>query len=294
MKLIGRVCGYGAMMAFSLSVAVTTARAQSTTPPPTTTSGTTTGTSGTTTTAEEPAKTEEDTQSQLPAPRSSYWSSIGGYELDSHDTGYGFFGPQYVRPLRGNMSFVGSANLNYLSYEYATATGHTSVRSPGVSLMGGVQFGTKNWFLVQAGPSFKRRQVREFDAFESPIQSSRDMDVGVNLGTAVWIDPTSHNNVFGMLNYNAVDGYTWGRIAFKEQVGNRSWQGALTPYVGVEFIGQGNEDIRSQQYGGFVEFTHVPSSVSVMFRGGYKRSSFDFGPDKTGPWFAIGFYHRLR
>ena len=86
---------------------------------------------------------------------------------------------------------------------------------------------------------------------------------------------------------------TWGRVAFKEQVGNRSWQGSLTPYVGVEFIGQGNEDIRSQQYGGFVEFTHVPSAVSVMLRAGYKRSSFDTVDDRTGPYFGVNFYKRV-
>ena len=231
-----------------------------------------------------------------PAPRSGapYWASIGGYEADSHDTGYGFFGPQYVRPFSDNMSFVGSANANYLYYDYATADGHTNVRSPGITTMGGVQFGTRNWFLLQAGPSFKRRHVETVDAADRIIASEKGWDVGFNLGASLWVDPTTHNNIFAMYNYDAVDNYNWGRLAFKEQVANRSWSGAWTPYLGVEYIGQGNEDIRSNQFGGFVEILHAPSSVSVMLRGGYKRSTFEFGPARTGPWFAVGFFHRLR
>jgi hypothetical protein len=226
--------------------------------------------------------------------REPYWASIGGFEADTHDTGYGFFGPQYVRPFRPNVAFVAGANANYLYYDYDTAVGHTNVRSPGVSVMGGLMFGGRNYLQLLAGPTFKRRHTQVLDASHNEIQSSRDTDVGLNFAAAASVDPTSHNNVYAMLNYDAVDRYTWGRVAFKEQVGNFGWQGRFTPYVGAEFIGQGNQDIRSQQFGGFVEMLHAPSSVSVVFRAGYKRSSFDFGPDKTGPWFAIGFYQRLR
>jgi hypothetical protein len=243
----------------------------------------------------DPAQTQNAPRAQQPpGARDPYWASIGGYEVDSHDTGYGFFGPQYIRPIRPNVSFVGSANVNYLHYEFANAAGgHTNVRSPGVSTMAGVMFGTRNWFLVQAGPSFKQRHVRMLDAADSVIATDKDFKVGFNVGTSAWIDPTSHNNVFAMYNYETVDKYHWGRVAFKEQIANRSFQGNWTPYLGVEYIGQGNQDIRSNQYGGFVEMAHGPSSVSVMFRAGWKRSTFDFGPPNTGPWFAIGFYHRL-
>lgn len=226
--------------------------------------------------------------------REPYWSSIGGFEVDTHETGYGFFGPQFIRPFRPNTAFVAGANANYLYYEYATGAGHTNVRSPGVSVMGGLMFGSRNYLQLMAGPTFRRRHIRAIDAADQMLASSSDNYVGMNFMAAGSVDPTSHNNFLGMLNYDSVDRYTWGRAAFKEQVGNFGWQGRFTPYVGVEYIGQGNQDIRSQQYGGFFEIAHAPSSISVMFRAGYKRSSFDFGPDKTGPWFAIGFYQRLR
>ena len=84
-------------------------------------------------------------------------------------------------------------------------------------------------------------------------------------------------------------------LAFKEQVSNRSWSGNLAHYVGVEAIGQGNDDIHGTQIGAFWETAFVPSHVSVMVRGGWKRSTYpNGGPDQSGPWFAIGFWHRLR
>jgi hypothetical protein len=97
--------------------------------------------------------------------------------------------------------------------------------------------------------------------------------------------------VQGLLNYNTSDKYTWGRLGFKEQVSNLKYQGLNTAFVGVEGIAQGNKDIRSVQAGGFIEVSHL--HVSVMFKAGYKRSMFNVGPDKTGPYFAIGYYQRL-
>jgi hypothetical protein len=126
------------------------------------------------------------------------------------------------------------------------------------------------------------------------MRSDRDLHVGFNLMTSVWVDPTPHNNVFAMYNYETVDSYHWGRLAFKEQLANRAWQGDWTPFLGVEYTAQGNQNILSQQIGPFIELAHGPSAVSVLVGAGHKRSSFDFGPDQTGPWFAIGFYHRLR
>lgn len=227
--------------------------------------------------------------------RQPYWSAVAGFEADTHDTGYGFAGPTYVRPIRPNLSFVAGGSVNYLYYRYPLSDGHTSVTSPGMSVRGGVQFGDKNYFQVMAGPSVKRRHTEMIDASTgNVVRSLNETLVGLHMGASVWVDPTKHNNIFGMLDYNTQDNYTWSRLAYKEQLANHDWGGRFTPYVGVEAIGQGNDDIRSAQVGAFVEVVHVPSTVSVMLRGGYKRSTFDVGPARTGPWFAVGFYQRLR
>ncbi len=225
--------------------------------------------------------------------RRPYWASIGGFEVDTHDSGYGFFGPMYVRPLRPNVAFVAGANASYMYYEYPSGSGHTNVRAPGVAARGGVKLGEKNYVALLAGPGFRRRHADVLDASGNKIESFSDTLVGLNLGGELWVDPTSHNNIFGLVDYNTRDHWTWSRLAFKEQISNRNWSRKFTHYVGAEVIGQGNQDIRSAQVGAFIELVHVPSTVSVMLRGGYKRSMYDIGPDRTGPWIAIGFYQRL-
>jgi hypothetical protein len=237
---------------------------------------------------------------QLPAPRpaqpavgSPYWATIGGFAMDSDDAGYGFVGPQYIRPFRPSMAFIGSANANYLYYEFATPSGHTNVRSPGVNVMGGLMFGGRNWVALQAGPSFKRRYVERLDPADNVIDKNRDVHVGFNLGTSAWYDPTPHNNIFAMYTYETVDAFHWGRLAFKEQIANRSWQGDWTPFLGASYTGSGNENIVTHQIGPFVELAHRPSGLSVLVGGGYKYSEYDFEPNKRGTWFTVGFYHRL-
>ena len=235
----------------------------------------------------------------LPAPQpvpAARWSQTGGFETDTHGTGYGFFGPSYSKPFRPNMAWVAGVNVNYLFYEYQNAAGggETNVRAPGVNARAGLKFGEKNYFQATAGPSFKRRNVDVFDAAGTRMSSGDDFRVGVNVGSEAWVEPTTHSVVYGILDFSGADSYTWGRLAFREQVSNRTWSNKFAHFVGAEVIGQGNDDIKSTQVGANFEIVHVPSSVSLQVRGGWKRSTFEFGPDKTGPWFAIGFWQRLR
>lgn len=235
----------------------------------------------------------------LPAPAplpAARWSQTGGFETDTHGTGYGFFGPSYSKPFRPNMAWVAGVNANYLFYEYANGGtgGQTNVRAPGVNARAGLKFGGKNYFQATAGPSFKRRQLEMFDTAGNRMSSDSDLRVGINVGSEVWVEPTTHSVVYGIFDFSGADSYTWARLSYREQISNRSWSGKFAHFVGAEVIGQGNDDIKSKQFGGNFEIVHVPSSVSLQVRGGWKQSSFVFGPDKTGPWFAIGFWQRLR
>ena len=247
--------------------------------------------------AADPAAGQVQAPRPIPAPvpvERPYWSSTAGFEADTHDTAYSFFGPSYHKPFRPNMQFVAGASVNYLHYAYDNgAGGVTEVRSPGLSTKAGVRIGNKNWVQLTAGPGFKRRHVQVRGAGDSLLSSSRNIEVGVSLGADVWANPSRLDNVHGMLHYGAEDGYTWSRLGYKHQITNHDWRGRFSHYLGAEFIGQGNEDITSYQVGPFVEFLHAPSSVSLMVRGGYKRSTFNTGPDKTGPWLALSFYKKL-
>src|SRR6266566_244757 len=98
-----------------------------------------------------------------PQLRSAYWASIGGFEADTHDNGYGFFGPQYVKPVSSNVAWVVGANVNYLYYEFPNVVGDTKVRAPGIAARGGVQFGNRNYVQLSAGPGFKVRRTEVLD-----------------------------------------------------------------------------------------------------------------------------------
>lgn len=222
----------------------------------------------------------------------AFWELIGGFEADTHGSAYAFFGPSYVHPVRPGLAWTARAFANYLAYEFTGADGLTEVRSPGVSTAVGLRFGDKSFFGVNAGPEVKWRRT-ELTRGSGQSLSSSETVVGANVGAELYANPTSHNNIHGIVNYGTADEYTWARLGFKEQISNRNWQGPTTAFIGVEGIGQGNDDIRSTQVGGFFEVTRVPSNVSVTFRVGYKRSTFDVGPNKTGPYFAVGFYKRL-
>jgi hypothetical protein len=221
-----------------------------------------------------------------------FWELIGGYEADTHGSAYGFFGPGYVHPIRPNLAWTARAFGNYLAYEFSGADGETEVRSPGFSASLGLRFGDQSWFGVSAGPEVRWRRT-ELTRADGQTVESDDTRVGANIGAEAYLNPTSHNNLHGIVNYGTVDKYTWARLGFKEQISNRNWQGPTATFVGVEGIAQGNDDIRSTQFGGFFEVTRVPANLSLMFRVGYKRSTFDVGPNKTGPYFAVGFYKRV-
>jgi hypothetical protein len=224
-----------------------------------------------------------------------YWAPLGGFEGDTHGSGYGFFGPSYVHPITDNFAITGQIFGNYLYYQYPNfnGVGVTKVQSPGASAEAGVRFGGRNWVQFSAGPSFKSQHISRQLA-DGTVATSNVTKVGLSLGGDVYVNPTSHSNMMGIVSYGAEDKYTWSMVNFKQQISNWNDSGSMTHFAGVEFIAQGNKDITSRQFGGFVEFLHVPSSASIDFRAGYKTSTFAFGPKETGPYFAVGFYQRLK
>jgi hypothetical protein len=230
------------------------------------------------------------TNAQTPVRTPAFWELIGGYEGDTHGSGYAFFGPSYVHPLNPSLAWTARVFGNYLSYRFNDGGGETTVHSPGVDPSLGLRFGDKNFFGVSAGPEVKLQRKEFLRTDGSLIRDETKTRYGGNFGAEMYANPTSHNNVQGILNYNTTDRYTWGRLGFKERVSSSD---SNTTFLGAEGIGQGNKDIKSVQAGGFIEIVHVPANVSLMFKVGYKRSTFQTGPDKTGPYFAVGYYQRL-
>lgn len=232
------------------------------------------------------------------APAGSYWEWIGGSEFDTDGLFFGFIGPQWNRPLNDNVRLSARAYVNWLQYEFEDNGGITKVSGPGVSTRVGLKFGDRNTFGIGAGPSFKWRD-RDFEdlagnEIEGPDDAEdEDMEVGFNIGADAYINATDRDVLHGIVSYDTVDEYLWSRAAYKRQITNVDWKETWAHFLGVEGILQGNDDIRTLMLGGLVEFTHAPSSTSLMFRAGFKQSSFDTAEDHTGPYFGVNFYKRV-
>lgn len=239
--------------------------------------------------SETPAPVTATSQATVPAPT---WALIAGYERDSHGSSYGFAGPAYVKPIRTGLAWTAKVFGGYLTYEFSDLSSTTAVRAPGANGSLGLQFGERNTFTVGAGPavSWRTATVRPNMGGERETSDTR---WGVNVGAEAYLTPTSRSNVQALVNYNTTDKYIWSRAAFKQQISNLSGSGTTALSLGVEGIAQGNDDIRSLQGGGLVEVAHTPSAFSLTFRAGYKRSTFDVGPSKSGPYFGVGLYKRF-
>jgi hypothetical protein len=230
------------------------------------------------------------TVAEQPATAAPSWALLGGYERDSHGSSYGFIGPAYVSPVRPGLAWTARLFGSYLTYEFSDLSSTTEVRSPGASASVGLRFGERNTFTVMAGPAVAWRT-----ATVTPVAGGAEIETsetrwGANVGAEAYLNPTTHSNVQGLVNYNTTDKYLWSRAAFKQQITNLSGSGTTALSLGVEGIAQGNDDIRSLQGGGLLEVAHTPSAFSVTFRAGYKRSTYEVGPSKTGPYFGVGFY----
>lgn len=230
--------------------------------------------------------------STTPTPAADAFELLGGYEADTHGSSYGFVGLGLIRGIRPDLAWVARGTVNFLAYEFESLDGLTEVRSPGIGAAAGLQFGGKNFVRVLVGPEVKWRRV-EIAPVNGVDLSHSDTRVGATIAAEMVAHPSSHSTVMGLVNYGTADKYTWARLGFKQQVTNHDWQGNNTWYLGVDGTAQGNDDIRSVQLGGLVEVTFVPQDLSLQFRAGYKRSTFDVGPQRTGPYFAVGFYKRL-
>jgi hypothetical protein len=241
----------------------------------------------------EPAAAQPSATAPTITARSS-WEPMGGFDLDSHSTGYAWGGPQYQYKLRDNLALVARGSVNYLFYEYENGPGMTKVAGPGFSTQVGLKVGETNWFKVAAGPTWKRRNQR-FEGFDgTEVDQGSEWHSGVNFGGDVWLVPTRRVNIMGQAMYATDDNFAWSRFMARRQLTNLAWTNTFTHYLGGEVVGMGNDDFRSFQLGGLLEFAHVRSSASIGLRAGWKRQTYDVGADKTGPYFGIGYWQRIQ
>jgi hypothetical protein len=227
--------------------------------------------------------------------RPPHWEMIGGFEGDTHDVSYSFIGPGYNHPISEKVAITGKLTARYLEYEFRNGEGgETRVSSPGFAPQVGLRFGRSGRTVrFTVGYASKREHRTITDRTGRAISDAKRWRNGVALGTDLYYNLTRRDNIHAMVHFGTEDNYLWSRAGYKRQVSNLDWRKKVTLYVGGEGITQGNEDIWSNQVGALAEVLLVPARLSVMFRSGYKHSSFDRGDDKKGPYFALGLYKRF-
>ena len=81
-----------------------------------------------------------------------------------------------------------------------------------------------------------------------------------------------------------------GRLLLESsRVSCTSWE----PFVGPEVTGQGNDETRAVQGGGFAEWSFVPQRVSLSLHGGYKESWSPGESRRRGAYLGLALYHRF-
>lgn len=220
--------------------------------------------------------------------------SFGGWEGDSQNQGFGFVSLGSVLAINDRTALLGRVMGSYLYYNFDSANSTTEVTSPGVTLLTGVRLSGKGTTALLLGGAELRRN-RNAETFTSGLSSTiRETEFGgvVQGMVDTALLPQTWLNLF--VNYGGANQYTFSRLAMKRQMISISYTAPYTFFVGLEGIGQGNQDVIGAQGGGFLEVWFAPTRLSILFKGGYKHSWFPDAPEKDGVYLGVNFYIRLR
>jgi hypothetical protein len=220
--------------------------------------------------------------------------SFGGWEGDTYDQGFGFVSLGSNLRLKGDKTLVARAMGSYLYYNFDSANSTTEVTSPGVTLMLGPRFPVKKATVLLLGGAelrWNRMVEKKFAGFSTATKEREFAGVAqVALDAPVY----SSAWVNFMLNYGGANQYTFGRLSLKHQISNFDYTSSRTFFLGVEGVGQGNQDVMTAQGGGFLEMFDSRRKLSLVVRGGYKNSWFPEAPNKSGSYLSLNFYTRFK
>jgi Cellulose biosynthesis protein BcsS len=214
---------------------------------------------------------------------------IAGWEGDSHSQGFGFAavgwlipaGPKLVAPLR----VTGS----YLYYDFESAGTITRVHSPGLALIAGVRLPGQDGSLTFLGGGEVRRERRTTDGGPVDEQTTSGIVLQADGDGAF----SRRWRGYLLANYGGASRYLYARSALRGQVTNLDWKGPTAFFLGFEAIGQGNDESRGVQGGGFAEWNFVPQRASLALRGGYKESWSPGEAHRRGGYFGLTLYRRF-
>jgi cellulose biosynthesis protein BcsS len=217
--------------------------------------------------------------------------AIAGWEGDWDSQGYGFLILGLAPDYNDKLAFPVRIEGSYLYYHFDEQGEPVSVRAPGAAAMAGVRIASSGASVTAMGGADIRWERR---------RSSSQTEFG---------DPETRTGMVGQLDFDAVlarrlrpdlllhysgaVSYVYARLALRWQCSNLDWSGPRVWFVGIEGIGQGNEDTEGVQAGAILECAIVPTHVSISLRGGYKETGSDRDSRfKTG-YIGVGLYRRF-
>ena len=216
---------------------------------------------------------------------------IAGWEGDSHGQGYGFAGVGWLFPASPKLDVPLRAFGSYLYYDFESAGTITGVDSRGLTLMTGIRVpGTAGNFTLLGGGEV-RREHRTTDSGAGAVEDSTVS--GIVLQADGDLSFSRRWRGFLFANYGGASSYLYGRSAMRCQVTNLDWKGSTSFFLGLEIIGQGNDESEAVQGGGFAEWNLVPRHVAVALRSGYKESWSPGESHRRGGYLGLSFYHRF-
>lgn len=212
---------------------------------------------------------------------------IAGWSGDSFAQGYGFAALGGIWTLGNGWSLPVRVQGSYLYYDFRESTGTTRVRSPGAGLVAGLRrSGPRGSATLFAGGEV-RRESRDPGAAGAVTTDTRSGAVFQAEGTLI-LSPRWQSTL--LADYATSTRYVWSRASLQVQLANLDWQGAVSPFVGIEGGREGNDESDAWELGGFVAWSLVPSRISLSLHGGYKETWSPGLVHRRGATFGFGFY----
>jgi len=218
---------------------------------------------------------------------------VGGWEEDSHASGFAFYGLSGTYTLRDPIALLGKVEGSYLYYQYGSSDDLTRVTSPGVRLMSGIKVQLKGsmGFLLGGVEQRWNRTVERSSTGVLSAHTDPQRAAVVQGMIDARLSKAWSMNLFA--DYGAANHYRFTRLALKRQV----HFGPVPPgilFLGIEGIAQGNKDIFTVQEGGLIELHLGRGPASVMVKAGNKESWSSDHSHQGGAYVGIGLYTQFK
>lgn len=198
----------------------------------------------------------------------SYYA-ISGAEWDGHSGSFVYLGTGVERPLSGDERYSLNSKLFYgeLEYKFDSLGIELKAKVPILTVLAGISFKGDRYVLGAGAGVDLRKTERELAA--GGTETDNETGVSLQVEANLWGD--GKRTLSGIASYSSIDDFFWARARAKKGVYEAPGETDLN--LGIELIGMGNSDFSSVQAGVIAELYKNPSKLSVLVKGGIKKSS---------------------